>query len=284
MKKKQIIILASAGVAVILLLVGLFVVLPAMQVNAYKQTVTTKQSELKDTVNKLTAVLERDSFTKSDVEASVTRSDVKVGNEAIQNVEAKLDIAKKDLANFNSLPFLGFNQNYKTATDLKADEQEYITKTEAFVAEMKTTLTYMDKSSDLFAKFASFSAASAKIESAESFTEYADVLDATIKDVQPALDDMAKLVPSSSLKEGHDYTIKAMGEFIALYKEFTAAVRASDVTKIESTYVQVGAKIDEIAKKSDDYNAKFIRESPLRKLNDALNQLDREISRKLASL
>jgi hypothetical protein len=44
---------------------------------------------------------------------------------------------------------LPYNEKYKTAISLKSDEQTYISKSEAFIAEMKVALTYMDKSADL---------------------------------------------------------------------------------------------------------------------------------------
>lgn len=281
---KKTIILGAAGVAVVALLAGYFFVLPAMQVGAYKNTVATKHSELNDTLNKLTAVLESDTFVKTEVEPSKIRSDVQAGNNAAKDVEAKLAQVKGDLTTFATWPLLDFNDKYKTALSIKADEQQYVAKTEAFVSEMKSVLAYMDKNADLTEKVTDFATSMDSAGQAESADDYAAQINSAAAKLQTTVDELAKLTPPASLKEGHDYSVKAIGEYIALFKEVAAAVKAGNEAKLMDLEKKITAKNDEITKKTDDYNAKFIRESDLRKLDDALNQLDRDIDRKQATL
>lgn len=283
MNKKQIILAGVGGVLVVVLGVYFFAV-PNMQVASYKDVVGKKHSELNDSLNKLGTILDSDTFIKTDVEAATIRSDVKRGTELSKDVETKLGLVKKDLTSFNSLPLLDFNSKYKTAQSLKTDEVAYVSKTEAFVAELKQTLDYMDKNADLDAKSTEFSNALSKAGEAESLTAYADILDKAVKDLQPALDEFSKLTPTASLKESHEYAIKATNELIDLLKQMSAAARSGDENKMSDIANKILTKYDEVIKKSDEYNAKFIRESDLRKLDDALNQLDRDIIRKQASL
>jgi hypothetical protein len=86
------------------------------------------------------------------------------------------------------------------------------------------------------------------------------------------------------MKDGHEYGVKAIGELIDLYKQLSASARVSDVDNLLALQEKITAKSNEIAKKSDELSTQFIRESPLRKLDDALNQLDRDIILKQASL
>ncbi len=281
---KKNIILSAAGALLVALAVGYFVVVPSVQTGSYKETVTKKHSELNEAINKLSAVLERDTFLKSEVEPSTIHSDVKIGNEAVKNAEAKLALVKNDLTSFSALPLLDMNEKYKTAIALKADEQQYIAKTEAFVAEMKAILAYMGKNADMIAEATEFGEAIGAASEAESAGEYASKIEAAIKAFQPTLDELGKLTPPASMKESHEYLIKSFREWLALYKDSAAAVRAENLEKADEIDVKILDKSEEITKKTDDYNAKFIRESELRKLDDALNQLDREIDRKQTSL
>ena len=284
MSKKQIIILASAGAAVLVLLAGIFVVVPAMQVGAYKQTVGAKQSELNEALNKLSAVLERDMFVKTDVEPATIRSDVKVGNDAVRDAENALTAVKKDLTDFAALPVFGYSEDYRTAIALKADEQAYIQKSEAFIAEMKAVLAYMDKSADLMAKFTEFGEAAAALAVVESAEEYGAIVDDSTKKLQPTLDEIKAMNPPASLKEQHEYGVKSIGDFIDLYQDSATAVRASDAEKLAGIAGKLYELQAEMTTKLDDFNADFVRESHLRKLNDTLRVLDGEISRKQASL
>lgn len=281
---KKTIISIGAGAVVLVALGIYFVAVPAMQVSGYKQVATAKHSELNETVNKLTAILDSDSFVKSDVEPAKVHSDVKNGEELVKNVETKIGIVKKDLTTFSSLPGLDFNSKYKTAKELRTDEDAYVTKTEAFLSEMKQVLEYLDKSADMTAKVNEFNAAMDKAGNAESVTEFAAQLDKAVQDLQPAIDAFAKVTPPASLKASHDYGVEATNELLALCKQLAAAARANDSDKLMKVVDQITAKADEITKKSDEFNAQFIRSSELRKLDDALNQLDREISVKQASL
>lgn len=283
MNKKNI-LLSAAGALLAVLLVGYFVAVPSIQVGSYKETVATKHSELNEVINKLGAILERDMFIKSEVETATIHSDVKIGNEAVKNAEAKLALVKGDLTSFSALPLLDLNEKYKTAIALKADEQQYVSKTEAFVAEMKGVLTYLGKNADMLAKFTEFGNAITAAAEAESADEYAAKVEAAVKDIQSTLDELQKLTPPASLKESHEYSNKAFGELLALYKESAAAVRAENMDKAEQIDEKIYDKTEEMVKKIDDYDAKFVRESELRKLDDALNQLDRDIDRKQASL
>lgn len=281
---KKVIIGVSVGVVVAAAALIYFVAVPSVQVASYKDVVGTKQSELNDSLNKLGAILESDTFVKTEVEANTVRSDVKKGLELAKNVESKIALVKKDLTSFNDLALLDFNEKYKTAKSLRDDEKAYISKSEAFVSEMKQVLAYYDKGADLNIKLIEFGFAMEKAVEAESLAEYAAVNDKAIQALQPAIDEATKQTPPASLKESHDYSVKAFGELIELCKQLSVAARADDVEKFETIIEKLTAKNEEITKKLDDYNAKFIRESELRKLDDALNQLDREISRKQANL
>lgn len=281
---KKVIISVSVGVVVAVTALIYFVAVPSVQVGSYKDVVGTKQSELNDSLNKLGAILESDTFVKADVEAGTVRSDVKKGLELAKNVEAKIALVKKDLTTFNAIPLLDFNEKYKTAKLLQDDEKAYISKSEAFVFEMKQVLAYYDKGADLNTKLIEFEFAMEKASEVESLAEYAAVNDKAIQNLQPAIDAATKQTPPVSLKESHDYSVKAFAEFIELCKQLSVAARADDVERLETIIEKLTAKNEEMTKKLDDYNAKFIRESELRKLDDALNQLDREISQKQASL
>jgi hypothetical protein len=284
MSKKQIIILASAGAAVLLLLAGVFVVIPAIQVGAYKETVGAKQSQLNESLNRLSSVLERDMFVKTNVEPATVRSDVRVGNDAVRDAENTIAAVKKDLTSFAALPVFGYSEDYRTATTLRTDEQAYIQKSEAFIAEMKAVLAYIDKSNDLMTEFSKFSEAAAQADMAESAEEYVAIVDDSTKKLQPTLDELKKMNPPASLKEQHDYGVKTFDEVIDLYKDSATAVRLGDAEK----YAVIGERMielsNEMTTKFDDLNADFVRESPLRKLDDALRAIDAEISRKQASM
>lgn len=283
MNKKNIII-GAVGAVLVVALLGYFVVIPSVQVGSYKETVVKNHSELNEAINKLGAILERDTFLKSEVETATIHSDVKAGNEAVKNAEAKLALVKQNLTSFSALPLLDMNEKYKTAIALKADEVQYVAKTEAFVSEMKGVLAYMGKNADMMTEYNKFGEAVAAASEAETTEEYAAKIEAALKALQPSLDELTKLVPPASLKESHEYGVKAFKELLALYKESAAAVRAENLDKADEIDMKILDKADEIVKKSDDYDAKFVRESDLRKLDDTLNQLDREIDRKQTSL
>lgn len=283
MNKKNI-LLIGGGVTLVALLAIYFVAVPAMQVSSYKQTATTKHSELNETVNKLGAILESDTFVKSDVEPAKIHSDVKNGNELVKNVETKIGIVKKDLTTFNSLPVLDFNSKYKTAKELRVDEESYVNKTESFLSEMKQVLAYFDKVADVTTQFKNFETTMNGFGDVSSSAELASLLDKSIQGIQPTIDVFAKVTPPASLKASHEYGVKTTNELLSLIKQLAATVRAEDDDKTMEIVNQIAVKSDEMTKKSDSFNIEFIRSSELRKLDDALNQLNREISIKQASL
>lgn len=283
MKSKKLLI-GGVVLVLVLALVGYFVVTPMMQVNAYKQTVNDKHSKLNDKLNKVSAVLDRDIFVKTEVEPTTQRSDIKAGQEAVKDAESTLENVAGDLTGFSALPLLDWNSKYKAAKELDAEEEKYVENARAYLAEFKAVLTYFEKSVDLEQKLANFQIALVDAEDAESPQEYADQLDKAIKDVEPVVAQAVAIQPPASLKEAHEYGSKTVKELLALYKEMAAAARNEDLDKLDTLAEQEEAKTTELIKKTDELNAAFIRESSLRKLNDTLNDLDRSIDRKAAQL
>jgi hypothetical protein len=118
----------------------------------------------------------------------------------------------------------------------------------------------------------------------ESADEYGAIVDDSVKKPQPTLNEIKAMSPPASLKEWHEYEVKATDELVVLYRDSAAAARAGDVDKLVSIVEQLSKKTNELISKADEYSADFIHESSLRKLDDALRALDGEISRKRASL
>ena len=104
MNKKALLI--TAGSVVILAILGYLFLVPHFQVNAYANTIGEKQTKTNEALNKVRAILNRDTFLKTDVEHATVVSDVKVGNEAIANAESALQSSKSSLTTFNTLPLL----------------------------------------------------------------------------------------------------------------------------------------------------------------------------------
>ncbi|HJP81685.1 MAG TPA: hypothetical protein VJ841_04785 [Candidatus Saccharimonadales bacterium] len=284
MNKKALLI--TAGSVVVVAILGYLFLVPHFQVNAYANTVGEKQTKMNEALNKVGAILTRDTFVNTDVPPATVASDVKIGNEAIANAESVLQNSKSDLITFNTLPLLSVvNGRYKAAESLKADEQNYIAKYEAFLTEMKSVLAYQDKTSDISTKFSDFvTITSDAMLNAESPEEYSTKIDKGIATLQPSIDAFATLTPPASLKDDHDYMLKAFNDLVALYKQSSAAATSGNMDLYVDTLNKISEKYDEIQKKSDDFNAEFVRNSELQKLNAGLLDIDRKIIQKQASL
>jgi hypothetical protein len=283
MRGKKLLI-GGAVLVLVLAVVGYFVVTPMVQTRAYKQTVNDKHSSLNDKLNKVSAVLDRDIFVKTEVEPTIQRNDIKAGQEAVKDAESTLENVAGDLTGFSALPLLDWNSKYKAAKELDADEEKYVENARAYLAEFKAVLTYFEKTIDVEQKLTDFQIALAEAEEAETPQEFADEVDAAIKEVEPVVAQAAAIQPPASLKEAHDYGSKASKELLALYKDMATAARAEDMDKLDELTEQEESKLDEYIKRIDELNADFIRKSNLRKLDDTLKELDRSIDRKSSRL
>jgi hypothetical protein len=283
MNKKALLI--TAGSVVVLAILGYLFLVPHFQVNAYANTIGEKQTKTNEALNKVRAILDRDTFLKTDVEHATVVSDVKVGNEAIANAESALQNSKSSLTTFNTLPLLSVvSSRYKAAESLKVDEQSYVTKYETFLNDVKSVLAYMDKSSDISSKLIDFTTIANEAMAAESPEDYSSKINKAIQTIQPAVDDLAKITPPASLKDTHDYDLKMVREVLDLYKQSATAMTNGDVELFSDILNQIVAKGDEATKKDDEFKTAFIRSSELQKNYTALFEINQQITKKQAEI
>ena len=283
-KNKKLVISLAVGLVVVLAAVGYFVATPAMQVGGYKQQLTTAHEKVGEAVEKLIAVQDRDAFVKSEVESSVVRNDVKAGQDAIKDIEAALADHEAKLTNFTVLPFLDWNAAYKTATQLKAQEQDYIKNARDYVAEMKAVLTYFEQGAVVTDKAAEAEVLAADMSVLTSVDEINVKFDQVIKKYDEIVAEAEKMSAPESLAAMHNMNIAGVKEIGDLFKQSAAAFKAEDYDKVEKVYATITTKLAEYSKKIDNLNAQFAKESKLAKLRDTLKNLNREIESNIVRL
>lgn len=282
MNKKNIAI--TCGVIAVVLL-SYVVVMPGRQVASYKQATETNQSKLNEKVNKVNDILDSDTFVKTDVEAAQVHADVKKGLESIKDAQSTLTLTDKELTHLNIAPGLGWNSAYKPAKDLRDNEQKYVDNTRSYLNELKAVLTYFDANADLDKEYENaVNDLSNADQTAETDEDYAKQVDAVIAKIDQTNQKVAALSAPESLKAAHEYNVATTKKLVQMLKDLSAAVKAQDYDKEDAIATDLSNLMDEAISKSDDYNADFIRNSSLRKLDDKLNDLDRTIERQIAKL
>lgn len=283
-KKKlfTIIAICSASALIIAAIVYFFIV-PASQINQYKSA-TAAQQKLSDATNKLIAVQSNDAFTKSEVESLVLRDDIKNGREAIKDIESALDANGASLTNFSALPLLDFNASYKSAIDLKTQEQAYQKSVRDYTEEMRACLDYLEKSTDMRDSLA---AAMTSLQNVTDTTS-AETLVATINDVSAKLDtaiaQIEALTPPESFKEWHDTDLALGKELSGTFKQMSAAITAVDLQKIDSLNAQYTKSAADSAAKTAELSKKFINDSKLSRLGASVKNQQRSIEATISKL
>ena len=283
-KNKKLLIGIAVGFVLLLVAIGYFVVTPAMQVASYKQQAMTAHTKVSDATNKLTAMRGKDAFVKTDVESAVVRSDVKAGQDAIKDLESALASYEKQLTDFNALPLLDFNSQYKTAGQIKGQELEYVKNIREYVTEMRAVLEYLDKSSVITDKLKEVSSMGDALATATTSAELLSRLNTVIAKYDNAIAEYEKIVAPASLNEMHIEAVVMAKDLSSLLKEMSAVVKSESYEKMTGIYNRLLEKQTAITTRGTELNDKFMKESVLAKLSDKLKDLHREIEANFAKL
>lgn len=278
----------NAAIACGIIAVILFsyaIIVPSRQVASYKETAKVNQSKLNEKVNEVNEILDTDTFVKTEVETAQVHADVKKGLELIKDAENTLSLTEKQLTHISIAPGLGWSGTYKPVKDLRDNEQKYVNNTRAYLKELKSVLQYFEASANLDKDFEdAFTDLSTADLTAETDEDYAKQVDAVVAKIEKANKKLAAISVPESLKAGHDYDVAATDKVAQLLKNLSTAVSAHDYDQEDAISAEMASFVDEALIKSDEYNADFIRNSDLRKLDDKLNDLDRIIDRQITEL
>ncbi|HJP81686.1 MAG TPA: hypothetical protein VJ841_04790 [Candidatus Saccharimonadales bacterium] len=269
----------------ILFLFGYLFLIPNYQVGAYKNTVNEAQPKLDEAIHSLDATLKLDILTRTNITPTTLVSDFNKGNETIKDVESVVYNSKNTLTTLKTLPLLGsINSSYKAAEDLKNDEQDYISKTETLTSDIKASLSYREGVSDISAKFTDLRISTYDGMASETTETYTTKVNKGIESIQPSIDEFAKITPPASLKDAHDYNLKAFRDLVTLYKQSATALESRNTGLFNTTLEQIVTKGNEIMKKSDDYIATFIQSSELQKDYSSLLDIGHQVAQKQENL
>jgi hypothetical protein len=283
MSRKQVIVAGIAGALVAVALAGYFVVLPNKQASSYKTNVKSKHAELHQDVAEVGKILDSESFVKTDVEVAQMEADVRKGREAIKEAEATLARFEKDLTGYSAMPLTDWSDSSKSAKELKAQEEQYITELRAYMQELSAVVDFLDQSIEMQKAITKFMAdAELVAQKEQTYPEIAAQLETPVKNLEKAINKFATLKAPASIKEMVDFSNTSSQEFLSIVKQEVAALKADDAEKFESLVIKEQEKMNENAVKFEELNSKFVKESNLRKMADKVNELNRKITDQLA--
>ncbi len=278
-KRVKIVMVAAASVVV---LAGYFVVLPNAQATDYTNKVKPAHTQLSTKVIDVSKVLGKDAFVKTDVELSQIETDIKSGRDAIKEAENTLGQTENDLTGFGALPLLDWNSKYKAAKELKANEQKYVDETRAYINELKAVLDYMEQSLALEKAVTEYmNQVDLVDQKSETYPEFGAMLDQPLSTFEAAVNKTAELKAPASVKEMHEFSVTAARQLMDIDRKLIAAAKADNEDLMIDLAIQEQEKLNELATKGEELNSKFIKESPLHKMSDRLNELNRTLSNQL---
>jgi hypothetical protein len=280
-KNRKNLTLTLVGVGVLLLAITYFFVVPLIQSNAYRDAVSAKQPEVQTQFEKFEALLDRDVFTKSEVELSTVRADIKASEDVTADTKEALSRYNDHVNNFTELPLLDWNSTYKNTRDLNSAEIAYVSEGNEAVKEMEAVLVYLNSSADLATELKTVENDFGSMENIESLEEFQRTLDKAVATLDKVVPKLEQLNAPESLSEQHELESKMGKEFLSNLKQYSQAIKNLDLAKLESAGKNIETLSAQYDKDIERVNKAFINESKLRKHIDAAGEADTSAKRLL---
>jgi hypothetical protein len=265
---------------IVAFLVAYTSIVPSRQVSHYIADVKTHQPVLSAKMEKLSdTVLKSESLTSPTADPEQTEKDAKAGSAALTAALAELDTTKKQVTSFSPLPLSSWNDRYKAAEVLRTKENDYITKSEAYIKDMAEVVTFLDKTAKL-GKTVTAGQDDLTLDklASEGLPVYGKHLSETIQAIEPAFEAYQKFKVPPSLKKIYDYDIFITKQIIAALKKQAAAAQANDQAGYISAVIDT-AEIDYNALPTmEEYINDFSKNSTLKKSDTTLRDLDENIT------
>lgn len=279
-KRTRITVIVAAAVLA-LIAIGYFFALPQVQANSYSATVKEKQPALREQMQRLVDLLDRDVFTKSEPELGTIRTDIKAGQDVLADVKNQLATSNDSLTTFTEYPLLSWSSPYKSSLELNKAEKTYINEARLATDEMEKVLAYSDKVADFLSETKSAETKLDNLENASSLEELTKTLEGIIKQLDTAIKKMGAVAPPESYKESHEYNVKVSGEVLGALRKMVTALKTMQLDQIDQLGRDVQKLQDTYDKKQDELTKKFLSESVLRQHIDKMLDADREIKKHL---
>lgn len=280
-KNRKNLTLTLVGVGVLLLAIAYFFVVPLIQSNAYRDAVSAKQPEVQTQFEKFEALLDRDVFTKSEVELSTVRADIKASEDVTADTKEALSRYNDHVNNFTELPLLDWNSTYKNTRDLNSAEIAYVSEGNEAVKEMEAVLVYLTSSADLATELKTVENDFGSMENIESLEEFQRTLDNAVATLDKVVPKLEQLNAPESLSEQHELESKMGKEFLSNLKQYSQAIKNLDLAKLESAGKNIETLSAQYDKDIERVNKVFVNESKLRKHIDAAGEADTSAKRLL---
>lgn len=272
-------LVVGISVAVLVLLaLGYFFGVPAMQVRQQKSLLT-RHKQIDDKLVKVYDSFKRDSFTKTDTDSVTEKNDAKIGLDAIKDARTAINDNATALTQFKAWPLLDWQKKYHDATQVDAQEETYVKDARTFLDNYEGLLKYVDQAADID------SGAEKVIKDMESISEsdtpanIAKKLDTFVAQLTPIEAKAKALTPPDFIKEDHEADVKTIDRLITDIKQMAEGARKLDIGKITTASDDVQKATDEADARTKTFVTKLHTDSVIQKSIDVLTLANNDITR-----
>jgi|GEM_PF-2654678 len=266
---------------IVAFLVAYTTVVPNRQVNRFVTSIKTHQPDLSAKMEKVSdTILKSESLTSPTADPEQTEKDAKAGQAILAAAQAELDTTKKQIVRFSPLPLSSWNDRYNAAEALRAEENDYIAKSEAYLKDMTEVVTFLSET----AKLGKTVTASQNDEltpeklAADGLPTYGKHLSETIQTIEPAFAAYQKIKVPASLKKIYDYDVFTTKGIIDSLKKQAAAAQANDQAGYISAVIDTAVLDYNALPTMEEYINDFSKNSTLKTTDTALRDLDKKIT------
>jgi hypothetical protein len=267
MSSKRLALIAAVAIIVIGGLVY-FVAVPMMQVAAYKKA-DSRHAQVNDKMVRVYDSFKRDIFTSTDSKLASDKLDLQIARDAVKDAQSALDANTASMTSFSPWPLLEWQGTYSRAKTIDTDEDAYIKKARAFLADYQVLIDFVAKEAELAAEIETTTQDIQTINNYEAPTAMATAIDGIATKLQATLDKEKALTPPAYLKDYYTKSITVAQQMITTFRSMAAATRTLDVAKLNTISTDLNKQTTELERQGQALITNLQTDSPIqRQIND----------------